>query len=64
MNNRQPIGNKKIQKIEWLTGKIVSSACTEVGWAHGWVRVWFMNESYDKDHMPPMINYKTGEIRS
>lgn len=56
------LGKKKIRRIEYLTGKKVRAAFVRGGWKHFWAEVFFEGEHYTLNRMPPMVNYKTGEI--
>ena len=57
------LGEKKVRMIERLTGRNVKAAFVRGGWEHFWAEVFFENEKYDTKNFPPMVNYKTGEIK-
>lgn len=57
------LGEKKVRRIEELTGKKVNAAFVRGGWEHFWAEVFFVDEKYTKGNFPPMVNYKTGEIK-
>lgn len=67
---KQRLGEKKIARIERLTGRKVlrgelgyPQAWTRGGWDHFWAEVWFDPPAFHGKHNhPPHVNYVTGEI--